>query len=54
MATRYAPLVFPAPLVAMPQDYLSKITLYDGTGPVTTQQHVDKMNDCFELQEVYE
>lgn len=54
MAARYSPLVFPAPLANMPQDYQSKIVLFDGTGPLTTQQHVDKMNDCFDLQEVDE
>jgi len=52
MATRYAPLVLPAPLANMPQDYQSKIVLFDGTSPLTAQQHVDKMNDYFDLQEV--
>jgi len=54
MATMYAPLVLPAPLANMPQDYQSKITLFDETGSLIAQQHVDKMNDCFDLQEVDE
>ena len=54
MAARYAPLVFPTPLEFIPQYFQSKITLYDGTSPVTSQWHVEKMNDCFDLQEVDE
>jgi len=52
MAARYAPLVLLAPLANMPQDYQSKIVLFDGIGPLIAQQHVDKMNDYFDLQEV--
>jgi len=52
MAAKYAPLVLPAPLANMPQDYQSKITLFDGTGPLIAQHHMDKLNDCFDLQEV--
>jgi len=35
MANRYAPLVLLANLGAMPQDYQSKITTFDGTGTYT-------------------
>jgi hypothetical protein len=54
MAARYAPLVLAAPLHAMPQDYQTRLPQFDGTGPLSTQQHVDKMNDYFDLQEVDE
>ena len=36
----------------MPQDYESKILLFDNTSPMTSKQHIDKMNDCFYLQEI--
>jgi hypothetical protein len=54
MAARYAPLVLAAPLHAMPQDYQTRLPQFDATGPLNTQQHVDKMNDYFDLQEVDE
>jgi hypothetical protein len=52
MANRYAPLVLPANLGAMPQDYQSKITPFDGTGTYTAQQHTKKMTDYFEIYEI--
>ena len=52
-ADRYTPLVLPAQLHGMPQDYQSKIFLFDATGRYTTQQHVNKMTDYFELHEIY-
>jgi len=45
MANRYASLVLPAPLGAMPQDYENKIVQFDQIGPYTTQQHGKKMED---------
>jgi hypothetical protein len=54
MAARYAPLVLAAPLHAMPQDYQTRLPQYDSTGSINAQQHVDKMNDYFDLQEVDE
>jgi hypothetical protein len=54
MAARYAPLVLATPLHAMPQDYQTRLPQFDGTGPLNAQQHVDKMNDYFDLQEVDE
>jgi len=54
MVGRYAPLVFPGKLNAMPTDYPSKIVTFDNIGANTAQQHVDKMNDVFDLQEVDE
>jgi len=53
MANRYAPLVTPTPLGAMPQDYQSKITTFDGTGTYTAQQHTKKMTNYFEIYEIY-
>jgi hypothetical protein len=54
MAVGYAPLVLVAPLHDMPQDYQTILPQFDGTGPLNAQQHVDKMNDYFDLQEVDE
>jgi hypothetical protein len=54
MAARYAPLVLAMPLHAMPQDYQTRLPQFDATGPLNAQQHVDKMNDYFDLQEVDE
>lgn len=52
MDARYAPLVLPQNLGAMPADYQTKISFFDATQTITTQQHVDKMNDFFDLHEV--
>lgn len=54
MAGRYAPLVLPSQLNAMPADYPSKIVTFDNTSANTAQHHVDRMNDFFDLQEVDE
>ena len=54
MAATYSPLVFVAPLQNMPQDYQTRIPQFDGTGSLNAQQHVDKMNDFFDFQELDE
>jgi hypothetical protein len=54
MASRYAPLVLISPLHDIPQDYQMILPQFDGIGPLNAQQHVDKMNDYFDLQEVDE
>jgi hypothetical protein len=54
MATRYAPFVLVSPLHAMPQDYQTRLPQYDSTRPLNAQQHIDKMNDYFDLQEIDE
>jgi len=54
MATRYAPLVLPQNLDAMPADYQRKIPLFDATQGIIVQQHVDRMNDFYDLHEVDE
>jgi hypothetical protein len=38
----------------MPQDYQTRLPQFDSTDPLNAQQHVDKMNDYFDLQEVDE
>lgn len=52
MANRYTPLHLPANLGAIPQDYQSKITSFEGTGTYTAQQYTKKMTDYFETYEV--
>jgi len=52
MANRYAPLVLPGQLHDLPQDYQSKIQLFDVTSLYSAQQHVNRMNDYFELHEI--
>lgn len=52
MAAKYAPLVLPQNLDAMPANYQSKIPLFDATQGITAQQHVDRMSDLFDLHEV--
>jgi len=43
MENRYAPLQLPGNPGAMPQDYQSKITYFDGIGSYTALQHTKKM-----------
>ena len=52
MAAWYAPLALTVPLVNLPQDYQSKIPLYDANNATTASQHVDKMNDYFDINEI--
>ena len=52
MAARYAPMVLPQVLNDMPADYQSKIPIFDATQSITSYQHVDKMNEFFDLHEV--
>jgi hypothetical protein len=54
MAAIYAPLVLDSPLHAMPHDYQTILPQFDGIGPLNAQQHIDKMNDYFDLHEVDE
>jgi len=39
-------ILVPCPLI------ITKIPFFDNTQTITTQQHVDKMNDFFDLHEV--
>ena len=52
MANRYAPLQLPANPGAIPQDYQTKITYFDGAGSYTALQHTKKMQDHFENYEI--
>jgi len=52
MANRYAPLQLPVNAGDLPQDYQSKITYFDSTGPFTAIQHTKKMQDYFENYEI--
>jgi len=52
MANQYTPLHLAANPGAMPQDYQSKITSFEGTGTYIAQQHTKKMTDYFEIYEV--
>jgi len=52
MANIYAPLQLPANPGAMPQDYQTKITYFDGTGSYIALQHTKKMQDYFENYEI--
>lgn len=53
MAACFAPLVLLQVLDDMPVDYQIKIPFFDGTpNNITTQQHVDRMADFYELYEI--
>lgn len=52
MVAEYALLVLPQNLNDMPTDYQIKIPLFDATQSITAQQHVDKMNEFFDLRDV--
>jgi hypothetical protein len=54
MGARYAPLVLVSPLHAMPQDYQNRIPQFDAAIPLCEQENIDKMNDYYDLHEVYE
>lgn len=54
MAACYEPLVLPAQLHDMRQDYQTRITKFDGTIYINAQQHIDMMNEFFYLHEVDE
>lgn len=52
MANRYAPLQLLGNPGAMPQNYQSRITYFDGTSSYTALQHTKKMQDYFENYEI--
>ena len=55
MATWFAPLTLPQDLHDMSADYQSKIPIFDGTPQsVSTQQHIDRMEDFCDLHEIDE
>jgi hypothetical protein len=52
MATRYAPLVLPAQLHDLPQNYNQRIKSYDAEENISSQRHLDWFNDFVDLEEV--
>jgi hypothetical protein len=52
MAVRFSPLVLPAQLHDLPQNYRQRIKLYDANGNVSTKKHLDWFNDFIDLEEV--
>jgi hypothetical protein len=52
MAARFSPLVFPAQLHDLPQEYNLRIKLYDVEGSVSANKHLDWFNDFIDLEEL--
>jgi hypothetical protein len=52
MAARFSPLILPAQLHDLPQNYSQRIKLYDVEGNVSAQRHLDWFNDFVDLEEV--
>ena len=48
----YAPLDLQYPLHDLPWNYGQRLPKFDGTGPTIGQQHIDKMNDFVDVEEV--
>lgn len=51
---RFSPLVLPGQLVTLPQTYGYRLPLFYGIPRITTQQHIDKIVDFIDLEEVDE
>jgi hypothetical protein len=52
MAARLSPLILPAQLHDLPQNYNQRIKLYDAEENVSAQKHLDWFNDFVNLEEV--
>jgi hypothetical protein len=52
MASRFSPLVLPAQLHDLRQNYSERIKTYNAEGDITTHQHLDRYNDFVDLEEV--
>jgi hypothetical protein len=52
MAARFTPLILPAQLHDLPQNYSQRIRLYDAEGNVSAEKHLDWFNDFVDLEEV--
>lgn len=52
MEDMYATLVLPTHFNDLPKNYVQRLPQYDGTGETTAKQHVDKVNDFVDLEEV--
>jgi hypothetical protein len=49
---RYAPLKLSSPLHELPQNYGQRIPKFDNTGKITARQHVSRVIDFMDLEEV--
>ena len=52
MAVRFAPLVLPAQLHDLPHAYSTSIKTYGVEWDITAQQHLDRFNKFYDLEEV--
>jgi hypothetical protein len=52
MADRFSPLILPAQLHDLPQNYNQRIKLYDVAGNISSQKHLDWFNDFVDPEEV--
>jgi hypothetical protein len=52
MEARFSPLILPAQLHDLPQDYNLRIKLYDAEGNISSQKHLYWFNDFIYLEEV--
>jgi hypothetical protein len=52
MAAIFSPLILPAQLHDLPQDFNLRIKLYDVEGNIFSQKHLDWFNDFIDLEEV--
>jgi hypothetical protein len=52
MAAIFSPLILPALLHDLPQEYNLRIKLYDVEGNISAQKHLDWFNDFIDLEEV--
>ena len=52
MAARFSPLTLPVVLIVLPQNYAQRIVLYDGEEIFFAQQHMNKLSDFIDLEEV--
>jgi hypothetical protein len=52
LANKFAPLVFPAQLHPLPDNYAQMIKQFGVEGDITTQQHLDRFLDFIDLEEV--
>lgn len=49
---QFAPLILPAQLSALPQNYGQRLPLFYGSAEITAQHHVDKLIDFIDLEEI--
>ena len=52
MATKFAPLVSPTQLHDLTQTYSQRIKTYGAKGDIIAQQHLDRLNDFCDLEDV--